>query len=191
MYEELPLHIYQLPMGYPCNYLINKHLLALFQDNLNPIFQPKWTFLIALPKYVNNNSSSIFLIDNFSDNIIELFHNHMIGWQFSFDIAKSKMFTLQKIPLNTQNQILIFLQTYFQPLRNSFTIQWRIFSHISKRYLSHFHIYKLHQFMIIITYLHHWIYHRRFWGSKNSSRWIDTKAIWVSFYYWSGFAQQG
>ena len=155
MDEELSLHVDQLPMGYPCNHLIHKHLLAFLQNDLNPIFQPKGTFLVALPEDVNDDGSSVFLIDNFSDNVVELFHNHVIGRQLSLDIAEGEMFALQKIPLNSQNQILILLQTHLQPLRNSLTIQRWIFPHISKRYLSHLHINKLHQFVVVVTYLHH------------------------------------
>lgn len=49
MDEELPLHVDELTVCYPCDDLVDKHFLALFEYYRCPFSNPQASFLNCLP----------------------------------------------------------------------------------------------------------------------------------------------
>lgn len=65
MNEEFILNVDELTMCDPCDNLIQKHLLAFFEDDMGPAFEPGIAFLEGLPKHIDDDSSFVLLRNYF------------------------------------------------------------------------------------------------------------------------------
>lgn len=91
MDEKFALNVYELTMRDPCYDLVHKYLLALFEDDTGPTFEPSITFLEGLPKDINNDSSFKLLIDYLLHDAPEFFHDNLEFAELSSYVAEGEM----------------------------------------------------------------------------------------------------